>query len=426
VQKKSKTATRKARNNGLSGAEALVSVSRLPVIDKNPYVNAHFRKFEVAINSKIMASLTELCSICFTNPPKYTCPRCGCQTCRVTCVKIHKKRAACSGVRNPASYLKSSELATPASIDRDYNFITKVQRDIEKAEDDVADRGITFAAPRSSRNPHGSKSKLEIEYETCGVTIIKAPVGLTRSKQNKTHWDKRHNCVMWTVEWVLQNDQRVLANVQGGRTVIDAFTNGVGKKGLQKKRKLEDTYQEESEWAPKQKGLRQEPVAQNSATEEPVEEQPDTKLEDPAVNKQSEQVSPPQPEDTNQASTTTTDPTEPLTPSQIHFYLHRPCTSSKWTVLIPISPTPTISGLLRDRTILEFPTIHARHEAEDELKPPLITEREYDEKYGVDVVPSLSAVGFGQEDESGAARDAIPDHVDERKILEVLKRDVVG
>ena len=399
---------------------------RLHVIDKKPYVNPQLRNFEVVTNSKSMASLTELCSICFTNPPRYTCPRCGCQTCSVACVKIHKKRAACSGVRNPASYLKSSELATPASIDRDYNFITKVQRDIEKAEDDVADRGITFVAPRNSRNPHASKSKLEIEYETCGVTIIKAPVGLTRSKQNKTHWDKRHNCVMWTVEWVLQNDQRVLANVQGGRTVIDAFTNGVGKKGLQKKRKLEDTYQEEGERALKQKGLRQEPVAQDSATEEPVEERPDTNPEDSAVDKKSEQVSPLQPEDTNQTSTTTTDPNEPLAPSQIHFYLHRPRTSSKWTVLIPISPTTTISDLLRNRTILEFPTIHARHEAEDELKPPLITEREYEERYGVDVVPRLSAVGFGQEDDAAAAIDAIPDHLDERKILEVLKRDVVG
>ena len=104
-------------------------------------------------SSKSMASLTELCSICFTNPPKYTCPRCGCQTCSVACVKIHKKRAACSGVRNPASYLKSSELATPASIDRDYNFITKVQRDIEKAEDDIADRGITFVARDTTETP---------------------------------------------------------------------------------------------------------------------------------------------------------------------------------------------------------------------------------------------------------------------------------
>ena len=117
---------------------------------------------------------------------------------------------------------------------------------------------------------------------------------------------------MWTVEWVLQNDQRVLANVQGGRTVIDAFTNGVGKKGLQKKRKLEDTYQEGGERALKQKGLRQEPVAQDSATEEPVEERPDTNPEDSAVDKKSEQVSPLQPEDTNQTSTTTTDPNEPL------------------------------------------------------------------------------------------------------------------
>ena len=325
--------------------------------------------------------------------------------------------------------MKSSELATPASIDRDYNFITKVQRDIEKAEDDVADRGISFTAPRSSRNPHASKSKLEIEYEACGVTIIKAPLGFTRSKQNKTHWDKRHNCVMWTVEWVLQNDQRILANVQGGRTVIDAFTNGVGKKGLQKKRKLKDIYDKEGEQAPKKKEMQQERSTHNSATGESVEQQPETQLVIPSVSKQSDEISPPQPEDADK-----TIHIETLTPSQLHFYLHRPRTSSKWTVLIPISPTTTtISDLLRDRTILEFPTIHARHEAADELKPPLITEREYEEQYGIDVVPSaqlpVPAGGFGLEhgndDAAGGGLDDIPDHLDERKILEVLKRDVV-
>jgi hypothetical protein len=363
-----------------------------------------------------MASLTELCSICFTNPPKYTCPRCGCQTCSLACVKTHKKRAACSGIRNPAAYLKSSELATPASIDRDYNFITKLQRGIEQADDDVAERGITLVPARNGKNAHAGKSKLEVEYEACSVTVVKAPVGLTRSKQNKTHWDKRHNCVMWTVEWVLQNDQRVLANVQSGKTVIDAFTNGVGKKGLQRKRKLGEVQQEEEERPPKPKETKrhEEPVVQQPAAEKPDEEQHKDPA-DPVETKESAGVSPPQ----NTAKTNAGENAA----SQMHFYLHRPRTSSKHTCLIPIPPSTSVSDILRDRTILEYPTIYARPEAEDELISPFITEKAYEEQYGIDVVPRTHVVG---QEYDVHALGGIPDHIDERKIMEVLKRDIVG
>jgi hypothetical protein len=423
-----------------------------------------------------MASLTELCSICFASPPKYTCPRCNCQTCSLPCVKLHKKRAACSGVRNPAAYLKSSELATPASIDRDYNFITKVQRDIERAEDEVAERGGTLGSGRGPKNAQGEKSKLELEYEAGGVTVIKAPLGLTRSKQNKTHWDKRHGCVMWTVEWVLQNDQRVLANVQGGKTVLDAFTNGVGKKGLQRKRKLGNEMRQGEERPLKQTVVRKEPVLRDpevgtSAVEQPPPDelgpqQPEAEMpieeqlppEEPAPQRPAkeekaeeqqrptepapqelaaetpakEQPPPGEPADPTENAETEEpspprDPTPPpgidTTPPQLHFYLHRPRTSTKETCLIPILPSTSVSEILRDRTILDYPTIYARAEAEDELRAPFITEKEYEERYGVDVVPRIPVFGM---EEGHTVLGGLPEHIDERKIMEVLKRDVVS
>lgn len=362
-----------------------------------------------------MASLTELCSICFTNIPIYTCPRCNCHTCSLACVKIHKKRAACSGIRNPASYLKSSELATPASIDQDYNFITKVQRDIEKAEDDIVERGVKLIPTRNGKNAHASKPKLEIEYEACGVTVIKAPIGLSRSKQNKTHWDNRHKCIMWTVEWVLQNDQRVLANVQGGRIVLDAFTNAVGKKRMQKKRKLERDPQEQDARPSNQATKWEEHVVRQSAAEKPVEEEQQGDTADPVEDKESEEISRLQ----DGVQTSAVDKIA----SQMHFYLHRPRTSSKWTCLIPISPSASISDILRNRTILEYPTIYPRLEAEGELVPPFITEKHYEEHYGIDVVPRVPVYGH---EGAVTAIDAIPNHIDEKKIMEVLQKDIVG
>ena len=374
-----------------------------------------------------MTSLTDLCSVCFQNQPKYTCPRCGCHTCGLQCVKTHKRRAKCSGVRDPAAYTKSNELATAASIDQDYNFITKVQRDIEKAEQDVTDRGITIVPASHGKNAYSNKSKLEIEYGACGVTVIAAPKGLRRSKQNRTHWDRKHNCIMWTVEWVLQDGTRVVGNVQGGRTVLDAFTNAVGKKRLPQKRKREEDPQDQpsqlSEHQPRRAAITHADTTSKSSSELEGNLQ-----EDPAQvsdDKTAENVSRNQ-EDEGVPSTRSVVPTPRSVDdvsSRIHFYLHRPKTSSKWTCLIPVSSSTRISDILRDRTVLEFPTIHARHEAQDQLHPPLITEKDYEDQYGRDVVPKVPV--FGQEPHTTAI-EAIPDHIDEKRVLEVLQKDLGG
>ena len=375
-----------------------------------------------------MTSLTELCAVCFQNPPKYTCPRCGCQTCGLDCVRTHKKRAKCSGIRNPATYKKSCELATPASIDQDYNFITKVQRDIEKAEDNVAGRGITLQPARNGINAHSSKSKLEAEYETCGVTVIKAPTGLTRSKQNKTRWDGRHKCIMWTIEWVLQDNTPVFANVQGGRTVLEAFANTVGKKALPQKRKLEESPQCEHD-RPNKHTMLQTAIQQGNPTaQKPMEVELQNDLQDAPTQEdgheareqsQNTQKSQEVPSMQTAHRTNTVDNIA----SQTHFYLHRPRTSSKWTCLIPILPSSSISDVLRDRALLEFPTIHARHETPDQLIPPFVTEKDYEKQHGIEVATKMPV--YGQEIHTTAIEDLL-DHIDERKVLEVLQKDLVG
>lgn len=336
-------------------------------------------------------------------------------------MKTHKKRAKCSGVRDPAAYKRSAELATPASIDQDYNFITKVQRDIDRAEDDVAERGITLVpAKPGGRQAHPIKSKLEIEYEACGVTVVKAPTGLTRSKQNKTHWHNRHKCITWTVEWILQGGQRVLGNVQGGRNVFDAFTNAVGRKGLPRKRKFEEDAQDESGLTVEQPSKRT--VASTQVT---TEEEPSNDLSNPSIyvgNHLDQQKDIPgreadgTPERSRQE--TTVDKA-----AELRFYLHRPGTSSKWTCLIPVSPTSSISDLLRDRMIFEFPTIFARHADSAQLQPPLITEKEYEEQHGIDVAPRLPVY---TQDERIASIELVPDHLDENRVMKVLQKDLVG
>jgi hypothetical protein len=75
---------------------------------------------------------------------------------------------------------------TPKGIDHDYNFLSSIERNLEKAEK-VA--GATVGSPPedglSNRQRAGvNYGKLE---HAAGLTIIRAPKGMSRQKENKSH-----------------------------------------------------------------------------------------------------------------------------------------------------------------------------------------------------------------------------------------------
>lgn len=133
------------------------------------------------------------------NVPKYRCPGCSSRTCSLSCSKRHKLWSQCSGVRDPAAYLKKKELTTPAAFDKDFNFITGIERSLERADRDAEHRGLCLDLPDG--NSHGNRKRrnelakgeipLQKGIEKSGVKVIKAPKGMTRSKQNQSHWNRK-------------------------------------------------------------------------------------------------------------------------------------------------------------------------------------------------------------------------------------------
>lgn len=110
--------------------------------------------------------LSDLCTICHIQPPKYRCPRCSTRTCSLPCSRRHKLWSQCSGVRDPAAYLKRSELATESAFDRDFNFITGIERTLERAERDAENRGISVQSGLSGRGVDLSVVGLDEEVGT--------------------------------------------------------------------------------------------------------------------------------------------------------------------------------------------------------------------------------------------------------------------
>ncbi|KAL9117029.1 MAG: hypothetical protein Q9187_006438 [Circinaria calcarea] len=289
--------------------------------------------------------LADLCKICHTNPPKYRCPRCSTRTCSLTCIKRHKLWALCNGIRDPAAYKTRDQLATPTSIDQDYNFIAGIERGLEGAERDSRARGVPLKEKAVTRDgPVKGEVNLRQALERSGVRIEKAPVGMSRSRQNKTSWSKNQRCISWTIEWVLDDSRRALGNCLDNQAISEAYAkefqpSQAQKQPPKKKRKL-----------------------QVAAPPDPDEA--------PSTNPATDALHPFLPESLHPPPPAPSEPPTPLSPSPaLHFYLHIPRTSvpTKKTALVPLSRTSTLAGVLRSRIVLEFPTIYALKQPPESL-----------------------------------------------------------
>jgi hypothetical protein len=86
--------------------------------------------------------------------------------------------------------VKKSQLVTPAGIDHDFNFLTGIERDIEKAEKGLKEGSDGASSTPQSWSQARSTRKGQTDYqhlESAGVKVIRAPKGLSRQKENKSH-----------------------------------------------------------------------------------------------------------------------------------------------------------------------------------------------------------------------------------------------
>jgi hypothetical protein len=193
--------------------------------------------------------------------------------------------------------------------------------------------------------------------------VLRAPPGMSRAMQNKSKWDNRHKCVLWTVEWVLEDGWKVFGNCQETRTIQDAFVNAVGKRRMQGQ---------------------QSSVPKSAVGSKPASECP--------------------------AGSGTGG--EPRPSAETHFYLHRPNLPSNAKCVIPIQPDAVVKDVVRDRVLIEFPTIFVSSASEEKLQNPFITEAEYIKQHGneplKDVAEILKGnVMKGKQEEDGTSHEPL-------------------
>ncbi|KAL3455119.1 hypothetical protein BJX64DRAFT_298058 [Aspergillus heterothallicus] len=383
--------------------------------------------------------LTNLCAICHIQPPKYRCPRCSTRTCSLPCTRRHKLWSQCSGIRDPAAYLRRSELASESAFDRDFNFITSIERRIERAEREAEDRGVDVSGKRvrdaavvglehedleqgekerqwnnrnkRKRGPDNGLTRGEAGFvrraREGGVKVIKAPAGMSRGRVNGSKWHNKQKCLLWTVEWVTEEGTRRFNSVETC-SVAEAYNR------VFPLSKEERNNRGESQTAEQQEGEQSTEI-----TQEPESDVPKTAPQST--------TEPPETQPTPQDATLNTGSDTPNFHRKIYLYLHRPRTATKQPVLCPLLPNATLADSLRGRTVLEFPTIYVLRtpltESQPEQNVKFMLEKEYLRTH-----PDTEELDEGTEDTDAqpvfGAVD-IPD-VGESKVLEVLQQDLFG
>lgn len=114
----------------------------------------------------------------------------------------------------------------------------------------------------------------------------------------------------------------------------------------------------------------------------------------------------------------------------LYFYLHRPRTTTKKPVVVPLPPSATLTAVLRGRTVLEFPTVYLLSESPEQLSTDkesstLILEEEYLRTAAEEETAESRHEGTENEPDTGLSGSSVNlEGVDEKKVMEVLKQDL--
>ncbi|KAF3000160.1 hypothetical protein E8E13_005767 [Curvularia kusanoi] len=326
----------------------------------------------------------------------------------------------CSGKRDPTKYVKKADLATPAGIDHDYNFLSGIERDLEKSEKSVVEKGLDVDL---NARPKGDRSQgMDYHFAAAGVKVIRAPKGMSRSKENKTHRSKSGNRnIIWTVEWIGEDKSRTLTQSSAVEPIYRLHP--LHESPASRKKRKRDV---EVSSVPDEQPSNSDAAAQNTSSRPlSVEPSQGQVAASPATSAPLEGA--PAPSSQSEATASSAPREERYT-----FYLFRPRTSSARRVLIPITSSSTLGEVLRGNTVEEYPTIYYFSSREPKLSEDFVLDEQYRQEEGEqqrefeelmrDVDPEI--LKRLKEDETGSSKRG--EEVDSKKILDVLKQDLGG
>ena len=378
--------------------------------------------------------LSSLCRICNIQTPKYTCPRCSLQTCSLACSRRHKLWSSCNGERDPTVFKPQSQLATPAGIDHDYNFLHGIEHRIERSEKEIieerglvdrkelelARRGEDPRLRRRQRNETAGQVQIQRALNRMGTVVERAPKGIQRNRENGTTWSRNQKCIHWQVEWICAGELgRSLGKAIGKNPIGEVYMSFV-----EERRKLKMTDEEKRvEKKRKAVGLKRRLTKKAKSDEPPPDPTPTPMLQDPETGSWSF-TSGISIQEMAHEELTAPEPTPSLSH---HLYLLRPHIPSSFPkVLCPLEPSKSLDHHLQRRVLLEFPTIYVLESRPEDLPEQFMLEGHYLAETGqkpldVDMGGGLSEdeemASTGNEDETSSSESNEDEEMEDGEIV---------
>lgn len=325
------------------------------------------------------------------------------------CYKRHQQRASCSGKRDPAAYLKKSQLATAAGIDRDYNYLKGVERHIDDASADARDRGVAGTHAQTESHSHLARrgGAFQKYLRDNQITVEYAPKGMSRQKSNQSRVTKNDN-IFWTVEWRDESGEQELRDNAPESSTLRELYKGV--QAAKRKRKLA------TEASVGANGPASKRVKGSQDATAPAFVESGHKAETTATGtKSAEHADAVQP------------PTGTSEQHEHHFYLLKTSTGASAKVLIPLDAATTLTGALKGQTVQEYPTVYVLRQPSDSLPDGFVHMKDYQPSTGRKGVGASTSGSSGRDTAVASERteaNGAGDQLDSKAILDMLKRDV--
>lgn len=134
---------------------------------------------------------------------KYTCPKCEVKTCRLECLRIHKKELDCDGVRDKTKYIPLKQI-TEADLMSDYVFLesctnyTSARRTDKIKRYTARDRPLPVPLMKLKKAAADSVRRIKLDFLL---------PNFDKHKSNTTYYDWASKVIFWCIEWRFINAQ---------------------------------------------------------------------------------------------------------------------------------------------------------------------------------------------------------------------------
>ncbi|GFY37831.1 hypothetical protein TNIN_186821 [Trichonephila inaurata madagascariensis] len=134
-----------------------------------------------------------LCSTC-NEPSKYRCPKCLTLSCSLNCVKAHKEKSGCDGIRDKTAFVPLEEFKD-RHLHSDYHFLEDVIRSLDNAQRLKRNFGFMHFLP-----PNLFRLQSVAKRRKTELRIL--PVAFARRKASTTYLRYSDGKIFWKLEWV--------------------------------------------------------------------------------------------------------------------------------------------------------------------------------------------------------------------------------